>query len=584
MFKPKTASRYLAVSLTTLTLCLGAQPSLVLAQTTDAPAAKAQTKLSVEGLNGVNSTLSDEAIQSILNDGLIGHEQELVAWNAETLTIPELVLTVPGKTKKAQPTVITYSDITLTNVEAGTAKTMSIGSIATATKLGTTRLEGITFNDISLANIARVIAPDESADETFYPLYATVNVDSGTVTTEDSACSVGAITSTNYEMRPVGEAFANLLHLVDSPDWDNGDDYALLAPLLTSYARLVTSVKTGPTEIGDFSCQEIDSTHGEGDSFGVDTITIASIEPGLYPAVSAQKIRASFDGETHLSLDSASTKALDFSAVMAVIEAAPQPITEEWIEANERNLTPNFGGFAFSGLSFDIAESDPITVTVAEFDLTLSDYINGIPSDGEVWANNIVLDIPPNESDELLSMMLLAGLTQIDGSFRVAGHWVESDQSIEVEEMSFDLKDMGSVSIDALLTNATAELFSTDTTDAISAGRAIALNALNLAVVDNGIGNVVLTALNGQMGGDPEVMRPVYADLAKGTIIAFLTDIAEAADLGEAVSQFVAGTAKHLNIGITSKSENGISLDEFEAAEDDPSVILSQINVTASAQ
>jgi hypothetical protein len=544
----------------------------------------ALSTVSVEGLTEVNSSLRVPEIEAILADGLVGHEQALTGWSAEKVTIPELVLSVPGKTKKAPRTFITYSDVELSKIEAGTAEALTIGAITTSNKLGTSRLDTIVFDNIHLANIAHVIAPAQSADDTFYPLYNALSIENGTLTTDEASCSVGAITNSNYEMRPVGEAFANLLQLVDSPSWEDGDDFALLAPLLTSYARLVTSVKAGPTEISALSCRDDENTKDAADHIDIGAISIAAVEPGIYPAVSAQNIRATFDGENHFSLEGATSKALDFSSLMAAVDAAPKPITREWIETNERNLTPNFGGFAFEGLELKAAGSDPFAMTVAEFDLTLADYINGIPSNGEIWAKSIVVDIPPNESDEMLSMMLSAGLTKIDGSFRLAAHWNEAEQAIVVEDVSFALKDMGSVNIDAQLTNATAKLFSHDTDEAIAAGRELALKAINLAVVDQGIGKVVLAAVSGEFGADAEAMRPIYADLVKGTIIAYLADIAEAADLGEAVSQFVAGKAQNLKIGVTSKSENGIALDEFEAAEADPSAILAKINVTASAQ
>ena len=51
---------------------------------------------------------------------------------------------------------------------------------------------------------------------------------------------------------------------------------------------------------------------------------------------------------------------------------------------NWRKLIPALGGFAFSGLKIDVpdpqAEGSRIQANVADFDLSLSDYLNGIPT------------------------------------------------------------------------------------------------------------------------------------------------------------------------------------------------------------
>ncbi|MBJ6986103.1 hypothetical protein [Devosia sp. MC521] len=589
MPKLKTAPKYVAVSLATLALCVSVQPTLAQDQSTEttAPTDKsADPTIALTSLVAVNSSLDDDSLRAAISDALIGHENELREWNADSLTIPEILVTIAPKTKKAKSTTITYSDVVLTNVRAGAAETMTIGAIATSNKHGAIQVDSLTFDNISLANIAHTTTPSVAAEDTFYPLYGNFSIAGASLNADDTECAIGSISGADVQMRPVGEAVANFIKLADSDIWDGSDDLALLAPLLTSYAHLVTSVKSGPSEIEDFYCREVsgDDENKFNDRVDIETISIAAIEPGFSPAVTAQNIRGTFEDENHLSITEISSKPSDFTDIIAAIEAAPQPITEEWMDTNQRLLSPNFAGLSFTGLELDFVDDEPFKLTVADFDLTLANYINGIPSKADVSANNIIVNIPENESDELLSMMLLAGLTEINGSFRVAGEWSEADEAITLEEISFDLKDMGSVKLDGLLVNASPMLFDVDYIKALAASRALALSTLNLSTVDNGIGEVVLAAVSGEMGADANAMRPVYADLVKGTIIAYLADLADSADLGDAVSKFVAGTAKTLNIGISARSENGISLEEFEAAEDDPMAILAKINVTANAQ
>jgi len=59
---------------------------------------------------------------------------------------------------------------------------------------------------------------------------------------------------------------------------------------------------------------------------------------------------------------------------------------------------------------------------------------------------------------------------------------------------------------------------------------------------------------------------------------------ADAAKLGAAVNSFVSGTAKSLNITIDAKSAPGLGLEDFMAAEEDPTTLLGKVNISATAK
>src|SRR5690606_27750711 len=108
-----------------------------------------------------------------------------------------------------------------------------------------------------------------------------------------------------------------------------------------------------------------------------------------------------------------------------------------------------------------------------------------------------------------------------------------------------------------------------------------ALKSLDMSLIDAGLADIVLGSIAADQGGDVETLRPIYADLAKGTAIAMLAGMADAAKLGDALSAFISGTAKTLEIGILAKNEPGIDLQDFMAAEANPTSLLEKVNVTA---
>ncbi|MNT77084.1 hypothetical protein D3C72_2161600 [compost metagenome] len=79
-------------------------------------------------------------------------------------------------------------------------------------------------------------------------------------------------------------------------------------------------------------------------------------------------------------------------------------------------------------------------------------------------------------------------------------------------------------------------------------------------------------------------MRPVFAGLAQGTVISLMAGAADAAKLGEAINSFVSGKAKTLVIGIEAKTDPGLGMMDFMAAEEDPTALIGKVNISAEAK
>ena len=77
------------------------------------------------------------------------------------------------------------------------------------------------------------------------------------------------------------------------------------------------------------------------------------------------------------------------------MRAAPEALDEAWFTANARSLFPAMEGFAFSDVVVDVpdpeAEGGRIKGGVGAFDLTLSSYLNGLPTAMTTTASNITL-------------------------------------------------------------------------------------------------------------------------------------------------------------------------------------------------
>src|SRR5690606_2331414 len=125
---------------------------------------------------------------------------------------------------------------------------------------------------------------------------------------------------------------------------------------------------------------------------------------------------------------------------IALIEAAPAELDEAWFEANARGLVPAFGGFSFGDVFIDVPDSEEIgarvKASIGAFELSLGEYLNGIPTNLVLSASNVIAELPADSDDEQIQQLIALGITSVDAGFTLATAWNEADDTIALEEFS----------------------------------------------------------------------------------------------------------------------------------------------------
>ena len=96
---------------------------------------------------------------------------------------------------------------------------------------------------------------------------------------------------------------------------------------------------------------------------------------------------------------------------------------------------------------------------MGDFDLTLSDYVNGIPTRFSSSAHGVDMPLPPDAEDETTQMLKAIGITKINASYELSAGWDKASNTIKVDNISVSGQDLGSFALAAVVGNATEALF-----------------------------------------------------------------------------------------------------------------------------
>ena len=557
------------------------------------PAATSQLQVDysvdIPTIDAVGANLSNDVLSEVLSGNVADHAEELAGLDATSISVPEITLTVTSETEEgSQETALTFTDLLLEDVADGKAARVSLGSVGMVTDKASFDFGTMSAANLDIAGILGLYGLVESDQTELEIIYTDLQAEGGTLEAEEVSCTIGGMTGAQFKARPLKTSFGEMMAISQAMEEDPETvDPALMGRFLKMYADILTAFETSEIRFEGMSC---DGTTEEGQAMNLSVagMTMGGMSPGVYPSISMDGFDVVVDGDGAMSLENFTVKPMDLTSTIATLEAAPEVVDEAWLEANARALIPAMEGFGFSGLDIDIPDPDApdsrIQAKVGSFDLSLADYLNGIPTNLDMSAANIEARIPENSGDDSLEQLRALGITDIDAGFRVAAAWDEATSSIDLEEVSISGVDLASVVLAGKIANAGADLFALDPDVAMAAGMALAVKSLDLTVTDAGLFDIILAVAAADQGADPETLRPVFAGLAQGTVISMMAGAADAAKLGEAINSFVSGNAKTLVIGIEAKTDPGLGMMDFMAAEEDPTSLIGKVNISAEAK
>lgn len=553
------------------------------AEQQEATSAPPEVVVSIPTVDAVDSSIDADTIKAILSGALLENVDSLATLDATSITVPEITVSVSSEGK------LTFKNLVFDNVVDGVAATASMESSTFTADDGVAELGSTSATNVNLRGLLGVYGlVDGEGSTEMETLYADFVMEGGTITADELNCDIGAISGDEVRGRPIKTSFVEIMAIAQQME-DNPDevDPAFMGKFISMYADVLTAFESTEFTFDGFSCNGTDD-EGRAMTFSIGNMIMAGMSPGIYPQISMDDFVINVEGDGVFTLGNFTMKQFDLSSTIAALEAAPDDVDEAWFDANARSLIPSFEGLSFSGLSVDIpdpdADGERIVADVDDFDLTLGNYVNGIPSLIDTSASGIRATLPADTDDEQLQQLIALGVTDVDAGFRVAAAWDEATDTIGIEEVSFSGVDLATVVLSGTIANATSALFSLDENEALMAGMGVAVKALNLDVTDAGLSDIILAVAAADQGADPATLRPVFAGLAEGTIIGMMAGAADAAKLGTAVNQFVSGAAKSLNIGIEAKDEPGLSMVDFMQAETDPTTLIGKVNISATAK
>ncbi|MCP8881896.1 hypothetical protein NIM87_00075 [Devosia sp. XJ19-1] len=556
-----------------------------------APAAhEMDYSVSIPTIDAVGSNVSDAVLTDILGGNVVDNAGALAGLDATSITVPEIIINVTSQTDgEKREAALTFTDLLLEDVIDGQAKGISLGGMSLVAEDVTLEVGAMSAANFDIAGVLGIYGLVDAAGQTeMQTIYTDLISEGGTLKTDEVSCTVGGVTGAEFKARPLKTSFAEMMSVAQSME-DNPDDPdpALVGRFLKMYADILTAFETSEVSFDGMNCDGVDDD-GKAMTFGIAGMSMGGMSPGIYPSISMDGFDITVENDGSMSLDNLTIKPMDLSTTIATLEGAPDLVDEAWFEQNARALIPAMEGITFSGFAMDIPNPDKptarIQAKVGAFDLSLANYLNGIPTALDISASKIEAEVPADTGDESLEQLRALGITNVDAGFRVAATWDEASDSIAIEEVSLSGVDLATVLLAGTVTNATAELFALDENAAMAAGMGLAIRDLDLTVTDSGLSDIILAVVAAEQGADPATLRPVFAGLAQGTVIGMMAGAADAAKLGDAINSFISGTAKTLMIGIDAKTEPGLSMMDFMQAEEDPTSLLGKVNISAEAK
>lgn len=560
-----------------------------------APATPAATPapptVSIPTITLVGSSMSEADFRDILTSGKLSeHAKDVAALNATSVTIPSIKVsftTTATADTPALETTFELKDVALNDVKDGVASSASIGGISTGNakvsfELGA--LSASSFNMAALLQFYGLVPPPADAT-VMQPLYKNLEFAGGTLKSDDFSCTFGKVAAAEFDARPLKISFTQM---IEAAQQMQASPHSPPPEALSTYVQFIldtfSSYKSTPMTLDGLSCNGTGTTPV---TVSVGSVGIDGYQPGIYPAVTAKAIKVDAGPQGHLDIDQVVVKQIDLSGPIAAVNAAGGQLDPAWFQANYRHLIPAWAGLSMSGI--DIAVVDPTDASqnyaakVADFDLSLSDYLNGIPTKVSTKATGIDVPIPPNTDNDGQKMLLALGISRVNLNFDIAANWDKTSQTINVDRIAFSGNDLGGFALSTVLGNATDKLFDTDPDTATAAGMALTLKSMKVDLSDSGLADKLFPLLAQQQGAaDPAAYRTQMAGMAEGAALQMLGSTDAARQLGEAIGDFIAGKAKAVSINVVAKDPAGVPTALFEQASNDPTVLANAVDITGS--
>ncbi len=541
-------------------------------------------QLSIPTITAVDSSMTEDQIRDALTGNFLDHVDDLAGLNATSITIPTISFTT---TTKGAETTATYTNIVLSDVKDGVAGSVSVDKGESKSKDATFTYGKMGYEGVDIHGLFALIGlvPGDATD--FAPVIAKTSSEGWSFTSPEANCQVGATEGGPMEAKPVTVLMKDVIaagtEMSANPKDPSG---AALKTIATYVTDILTSFKTSPGEFSGLDCT-ITNPEAAG-TVHLGKLSVGGFEPGIYPAFGLEDLKIDLGEKGMVSIGKAELKTIDLNPPIEAVRADIDNLSQEWFTKNARKLVPSFAGFDISDVKVDVpdpeTEGSRIQASVGDFDLTLSDYLNGIPTKISSATHGLDVPLDQGSEDQSVKMLLALGISRVNLNYELSGAWDKDAKTINFDKISISGNDLGSFAVSALLGNAGPELFDVDPNVMEAAGMGLTVKDIKLHATDDGIGEKVLPMLAAQQNSAPDAYRQQMAGIAEGTALQLLGSTDAARALGKALGDFVSGTSKSVSVDIAAKDDAGVAVPVLMQGGNDPTVLTGAFNITGSSE
>jgi hypothetical protein len=412
----------------------------------------------------------DRASSTLFPD-VVAAVKGLAGLNATSIRIPTLTVSydAPDGASGTLATTITYHDFELIGITDGVADSSSIDKMVMHPGgPGVFTIGRMSTGLLDLGGILGLygLGGDQQGSE-MKPLYEDFRIEGMTFTSDTVNCEIGPATADRFSARPIGVSFEQLLavsaELEAAETSGKPPSPEAIAKFVEFYVDFLTAMDSTPTTVEGMSCEGTDPD-GKKIALSSGPLTVGGFKPGLYPSFGVDDFLMKVVDDGWLQFSNFTWKEMDLNGPIATVLDAKDALSESWFESNWRKIIPAIEGFSLTDFSMDIPDPEKtgerLQARIEWLDLSLADYVNGIPSRIAAAGRGIEIPVPDNAEGRPLRA---TGIDKVLVDYDVAARWDEASHTIVVDTFALTGTDLGRFDVSGTIANARPELFSENT-------------------------------------------------------------------------------------------------------------------------
>ncbi len=463
---------------------------------------------------------------------------------------------------------VLYRDVTLENVASGRIGVLRAAAMEqTADRPGAGRMEArygkLTLAGLDMKQLAHVAGAARGAAEAPNLIGESAVVEGAAFSYPDAkfTVSLGRASVSGLKARALAEPWPRLLERLAQSDASTGEEGAAL---LGALADAAAAIDIGATEITDISARGLDPAKPYAIALG--RLAVTKLAGAVASAAVAENVAlTSADGGV-LSLRRLTLSGLDMQPLFA---------------AGDRRW-PRLNRLAAEGLSADLPDVNAagrVKFGLAAVRADFSDYVDGLPTKVSAQAEHFGVALAERGETPATALFLALGYRDLDLSAGFSGAWREKDQQAAIDRLDLGARDMGAVTLSAIVERVPVGVFSANPIVAKAAAAGAAVTQLRLTLEGGELIERVLKQEAESRGESLERVRADYARDGGRVVSALLGDGEKAQRIGAALSAYLRRPGR---LTLRLASQKGVGL--LEATLRKPGEILEEAEVEAVAE